>query len=58
MLTTYPIIHINVNSIHAKKRISIQGRAPPLNNFSVSIQASGSIPLVEALKIYEIRQIQ
>jgi hypothetical protein len=32
MLTTYPIIHINEKFIHAKKRISFQGRAPPLHN--------------------------
>ena len=30
MRTTYPIIHINSNTIHAKKRISIRGRSPPL----------------------------
>ena len=35
MQTTYPIIQINSNTIHAKKRISIRGRAPPIYNIPI-----------------------
>ena len=57
MQTTYPIIHINLNSIHAKMRISIQGRAPPLykipiicfelpSTFTLGLEISNKINIV------------